>query len=154
MKIVGFFCEDLRPETAGTETIVGVLPDNMIVPGVPGAIPKLAIYLRIQIDMHEAPELITVTLKAPWGETIPLGKTDKVLIEKAQQAAKDSNLPIAGIVMRAMLSPFGVQGYGLITAVAEFGGAERVCAMLNIRPPDPVSATASEPPAAQSSSVS
>ena len=43
-------CEDIRDERSGTETLVGVLPDNVAIRGPRGVMPKLAVYLRIQID--------------------------------------------------------------------------------------------------------
>jgi hypothetical protein len=153
MKIVGFFCEDIRQESAGTETIIGALPDNMNVPSVPGMFPKLAVYLRVQIDLNEVPDSIIATLKTPWGETIKLGEADKKVLDEAQQSAKDSNLPIAGVVMRATFTPFPVKDYGLITAVAEIGGVERVCALLNLKPTTPVP-TASGQPVSQSQPAS
>jgi len=153
MKIVGFFCEDIRQETTGTETIVGALPDNMNVPSVPGIFSKLAVYLRVQIDLNEAPDSIIATLKTPWGETFKLGEADKKILDEALQGAKDSNLPIAGVVIRALFAPFPVQDYGLMTAVAEVGGVERVCALLNIKPTTPAP-TASAQPASQSQPAS
>ena len=47
---IALFCEDIREEQQGTSTIIGVLPDNLSVGPGPGFLPKLAIYLRIQID--------------------------------------------------------------------------------------------------------
>jgi hypothetical protein len=153
MKIVGFFCEDIRQETAGTETIVGALPDNMNVPVVPGMFSKLAVYLRVQIDLNEALDPIIATLKTPWGETFKLGEAGKEILDEAQQGAKDSNLPIAGVVIRAAFTPFPVKDYGLITVMAEVGSVERVCAVLNIKPTKPTP-TASAQPASQSQPAS
>jgi hypothetical protein len=153
VRIVGFFCEDIRQETAGSESIIGVLPDNMTVPL--GAIPKLAVYIRIYIDLDEMPQTVFLSLRLPWGDPIQIGEAPDTIFEEARTGARANNLPAAGITMRAILSPFPVAAYGLLTAVATVAGTEHICAMMNIKPPAAQPApTISEQPDSQSPSAS
>lgn len=149
MNVVGFFCEDLRPETAGSETIVGVLPDHMEVPPPPGAIPKIGVYIRIYLDLSEAPQSIVGWLKTPWGD-IALGGVEKPVIDQALREARKSNLPYAGLVTRAMIAPFHIKAYGLVTAMITVDGVDHVCGILNLKEPTEAAASVSEPPASQS----
>jgi hypothetical protein len=147
MRIVGFFCEDIRRERANTDSIVGILPDNMSISSTPAIIPKLAIYVRAHIDVNEPPHPIEMTLDTPWGETRLLKGAESSLVEQSQKSARDNNLPFGGIIMRALLVPFEVRAHGLVRVVATVAGAENTCALLNLRP-SPASPGSSSAPAA------
>ena len=124
----------------------------MQVPSVPGLISKVAVYFRAQIFPQDTTKSIIASLKTPWGEVVPLGEVKEDLISKTKAAARESNFPYGGVVMRATISPFPIQGFGLMTAVVNVDGEERICAVMNIIPT--VDATASSPPASQSPNAS
>jgi hypothetical protein len=152
MRIIGFFCEDIRREMANTDSIVGILPDNMILDSAPATIPKLGIYARAQIDPDEVLHSIELILHTPWGEPRLLTEAEISLLEKSQKGARDNDLPFGGIILRALLRPFEVRTHGMIRVVAKMADTEITCAFLNIRPP-PTTSTASSPPPGQSPSA-
>jgi hypothetical protein len=45
------FCEDVRQEKTGGETLVGVMRDNLAMSSLPGVLPKLGIYIRMNIPL-------------------------------------------------------------------------------------------------------
>src|SRR5450759_2714461 len=89
---VGLFCEDIREEVSGTHTIIGVMPDNITLAGQSpppeaGAsllFPKLAIYLRLNIETANKPEgSITARASIPGMPEMPLGELGRDAIEQA-----------------------------------------------------------------------
>jgi hypothetical protein len=132
VRAVSAFCEDIREEKTGQDTIIGILPDNMVVPKFPAMVPKMAIYTRIQMDTNNPARPISVTLKTPWNENQSVGSADEKLIATAVAQAAANKLPIAGIVLKAVISPWLLQSAGVITVVIASGDQEYVSATLNV----------------------
>ncbi|SRR6266545_1445693 len=146
-RAVGVFCDDIREEKSGQDTIIGILPDNMKLSQIPGVLPKLGIYIRIHIDPKNPPKEIRARLSTPWGQDFDVGHVDHATIATALKQAAVRDLPLAGIVLKAILAPFAFNSGGLATVSVIFDGKESVCAMLNLIAVDaPTSATASPPP--------
>jgi hypothetical protein len=132
-RVVGFFCEDIRVEKTEQDTIIGVLPDNMAAQVFPSVTPRLGVYLRVHIDPRKPPRTIVAKFHTPWGETFDIGAADRGLINSAVDQATERGLPLAGIVMKAMMVPFLMKGPGLAMATVSIDdGKETVCAMLNM----------------------
>ena len=66
------FCEDVRCESGGTETIVGVFPDNPRVPETHPVIPKYFAYVRVNVFLPYDIEQVLVRIhpegQKPWAE--------------------------------------------------------------------------------------
>jgi Family of unknown function (DUF6941) len=139
-RAIAVFCEDIREEKSGQDTIIGILPDNMAAAQFPAVAPKLGIYIRVHLDPKSPPNEITVQFKTPWGEVVDVGRADKALIDSAVSQAMEKQLPLAGLVLKALIAPFLMQTVGLAVAtISVNGGKESVCAMLNLsegKPPD------------------
>jgi hypothetical protein len=132
-RVVGFFCEDIRIEKTEQDTIIGVLPDTMAAPVFPSITPRLGIYLRVHIDPQKPPKKIVAKFSTPWGETFDVGLADGDLINSAVSQAAEKGLPLAGIVLKAMMAPFVMQTAGLAVATVSIDdGRDDVCAMLNM----------------------
>lgn len=131
-RAVAFFCEDIREEKSEQDTIIGVLPDNMAAPRYPGVAPRLGFYARVHIDPNQPPSHIEVVVKTPWGDEIKAGTADGELIRTAVAQAKKNGLPLAGVVLKALLAPFVMKSSGLTLATINVDGEEEVCAMLNL----------------------
>lgn len=102
------FCEDVRAEKAGTESIVGIFPDNISADkGHPFAFPKLAIYTRIRISLDWKIEPITVLLAANSSESM-LTSMDEEFLSKTLGDARSAGAPFATITSRAVFAPFPV----------------------------------------------
>src|SRR5258708_28010719 len=131
---MGFFCEDVRDEVAGTHTVIGIFPDNINLPVVPIGFPKLSLYVRIMMDPASEPDAISIWLNFPNGEAKEIQPIDTALIKQACKEAKESGAPYAGIVAKILMPQFTVIQGGRITAVLRVGGAqEQICAALNFQ---------------------
>ena len=49
ISVVALFCSDVRQEKGGTETIVGIFPDNVNLLTIPGAFAQMYVYVRMLI---------------------------------------------------------------------------------------------------------
>src|SRR5258708_7688413 len=92
--IVGLFCEDIPEEKTG-HTIIGIFPDNMNVAALPGALPKLGIYIRCHIDPRAKIKNLSAKLRFANGEEIPLASFDEAAIKKTQAETRDKGTPLA-----------------------------------------------------------
>jgi hypothetical protein len=132
VSVVGLFCEDIRPEKSGSETIVGVFPSNLTFHGLPNVVPKFCLYARINLDPQSDDSPIQLRIHVP-GMDEPLVNTiDPELIAKAKADARDQNAPLATIVSRLLVAGFQVNQIGRINAIARVGNDEFVCASLYV----------------------
>lgn len=129
---IGLFCEDIREEKSGQDTLVGILPDNVDVPSVPGVIPKIGLYVRVHIYETGKPQKIRIRLKMPGGEETELANLDN-LIDKSKKEAAENAIPYAGIISKSVISPFKLTSIGKVEAILEVDDEEFTCGALNIR---------------------
>jgi hypothetical protein len=133
VSIICLFCEDIRQEQSGINTLVGVLPDNMAFTKLPATLPKLGIYVRINIDPTVDHNSITLSLSVPGiNDQIPIAEILPSLIEKVRKDAQTTGSPIAGIISRVVFSPFNIPQAGRIRALATIRGEPVTCGSLNI----------------------
>jgi hypothetical protein len=126
------FCEDIREERSGQDTIIGVMPDNLTVSPLPGAIPRLGVYFRIQLEKDDNPQSIKLKLRVPGGLELTMGSLDGLIVQ-AKADAEKNGIPFAGLIARAVLSPVPISSPGRIEAIAEIDGAEYVCGAMNVQ---------------------
>lgn len=127
-------------------TLVGILPDNIVFKQLPVVLPKLGVYVRININSSIDPGPMEIVLSVPGRESrIPIGTIQRSLIETARKQAQAKGSPLAGIISRAILSPFEVLQKGRIRALAIIGGEQVLCGGLNVelKPNEPDVSTAS-----------
>jgi hypothetical protein len=152
MRAAGTFCEDIREETGGTVSLVGIMPDNLAVPEGTKAIPKLAVYARVVFDVDEPPVDLEMQLIDSSGEVVQIGTFTAKALAEARDEAKKRGLPIVTIVLHAIFVPFKVQPFGMTTAYIIANKQRQVCAVLSVKPITQTSASAL--PSAQSPSAS
>jgi hypothetical protein len=160
LQVVGFFCEDIREEKSGQTTLVGILPDNINVPPRPPdapaslqpRMPKLGLYVRINLSPDEGVRAMRTKLKFPDGGEAEMGLIDEATVAKSLQDAIASNLPVAGLLQYAVLQGLAIPTPpGLITGVLEVDGTEHTIAILRfVHEAGPTSSNASAPPPSQS----
>ena len=131
ISIIGLFCEDIREEKSGQDTLVGVLPDNIGVKNLPGALAKLGIYIRIQLDRDTDHQTIRTRIKIPERPNIEFASLDH-LISDAQTQAEANGMPFAGLIAKGIVAPFQISALGKIEAIVEIDGTEYVCGALNV----------------------
>lgn len=143
MNAIGFFCEDIREERSGQLTLVGLLPDNMMVPPPPGdllernpnarpIIPRIALYVRIHVGTNESLQPMKLKLIFPDDSEIELGDVGADVIEKGKRQAAQKELPIAGIVLHAVFQALRAPQNGLLRAVLQSENDQIVCAILRL----------------------
>jgi hypothetical protein len=134
------FCEDIREEVKGTDTIVGVLPDNVAVPQIPFAFPKIAVYTRIMVAADYDPGPMALVLRHADGSEVPLAQVDPALVEEGKADARAQEKPFLGIVLRAAMGGLAVPAEGIVLAILREGDREHQCALLNVKLTPPAQA--------------
>jgi hypothetical protein len=128
---VTFFCEDVRPEVAGSESLIGVLSDNVNVADFPMIFPKIAVYTRVTFDIDYDPEEISIFLHAN-GKEDAIGVIDIDLISKAIHDAKANGSPISTIISRAIAAPFPIEKSGRILVYLRTSKKEMITGTMNL----------------------
>jgi hypothetical protein len=146
---ITIFCEDIREEKSGQDSIVGTLPDNLIIgtsptPGASAMLPKFCTYIRINFDVEHKPNELSVKLIDAKDAIISLGGWEQPVIDKAFSDAAGNQMPIVGLIWKMIAAPFPIVAAGKITAKVIVNGTEYVAGVINIIGP---SATVSPPPA-------
>jgi hypothetical protein len=131
LSVICLFCDDVREEKSGTETLVGVLPDNLSIDKIPSAIPKLGMYFRIHLDPKFDPGRLTTKLKMEDGSVIELGEIDRSVLDRTRVEAEKHGAPITGLIFRAIASPFSVPFPGRVLAILDCDGEEYLAGSLN-----------------------
>lgn len=138
---VGLFCEDIREESSGTHTIVGVMPDNLNLAGSPVdradatvLFPKFGVYLRVNLDASLHPSAsIKARLALPGTPDILLGEVSIEMIKIAFSDAKAKKFPIVGLIFKAVFSPLQLKESGIACLYAKIDEEDFVGAVLNMQ---------------------
>lgn len=141
LQLMAVFCEDIREEATGQQTLIGILPDIINLPPRPAEakqtsrprLPKLGVYFRIQMGVDEPAQPINVKLIFSDGQEVALGTIDQPLIDKAKQEARDASMPQAGLRFTAVYPNFRIESFGIMSAVCEMGNDRHTAGMLNFR---------------------
>lgn len=131
--VVAVFCEDVREEKAGSDTILGVFPDNINVSAIPGMLPRMGIYVRVHIDPEPDPGAISIRLQFPDGAETPLTTLDPALVLKSRNDARNSGHPIAGLISKTVATPFPLPQAGRILVWVKVGDTDYLAAALNVQ---------------------
>ena len=130
---VAIFCDDIRPETAGTVTIVGVYPDNLKVPKLPGALPKVSVYARLHVRPDYAPGPIVARVVMPDGAEASKNEVDGDLVRKTLEMARIDKKPYAGFILTFTMSPFSISQVGRVSVVISVGDQNITAGSLNVQ---------------------
>jgi hypothetical protein len=144
--IVGVFCEDIREEKTG-HTIIGIFPDNLEVPQMPGALPKLGIYVRCHLDPAADVGEVSLKMKFPDGQEVPLAKFDEAAVKKTQADTRAKGTPLCGLVLIAVAGMVQLREPGRILAIVTIRDEEVLAAAIHFQLAATPSPTASLPPA-------
>ena len=154
--VVALFCEDAREEKSGGMTLLGVFPDNMKVPMIPGRFGKLTVYVRASFDPNSLPETIHFRMTLPDDQEVAFDDIDPTAHLEEIQDAVQKGAPLFGVIMTAETMGLPIMKAGRIVVLARIGnGEEFPVGALNVQP-DPAAATFSTVqlrPSAQSPSA-
>lgn len=134
MDAIALFCDSVRPEVEGTETVTGILPDNIVVPRLPVTVPRLSIYYRLHIPVDEYFNKIETSLQVPDGTEHALTDVDMELISRTRDEAADAGSGYFGLILRAQMVPFRLDFEGRYLALLKVDGSPRVCGSLFVHP--------------------
>ena len=128
---IAIFCEDIRQEVAGTSTIVGTLSDNLMVPGFPGALPKLAMYIRAHFSSDFNALDFNIYINGVGEPRTLIAQIDKDVVVNALTTARAAGSPMAGVIASVIASPFNVQKAGRIWLELDYGNETFYLGSLN-----------------------
>jgi len=129
---IAIFCDDIRAEKAGTDTIVGVLPDNINVPDMPGIFPRLAVYIRLHIFDFESAPSIKIKIVDGKGELIYENVPEQMELEKIVKSTSKEKVGFLGFLSRVTMTPFIVDCDSTFKVYAEVNGIEKLAGALRI----------------------
>ena len=134
LSFTAIFCEDIRFETAGTQTLVGLMPDNAAFPTLPAMFPKLAVYIRASIDPEDTENgPIEIVWEIPGQGEKHITTFTSELIAQAKDEAKNLGAPIAGVLSRLVTTTFVVAKPGRILVRAKWSNNDRIIGNLNVQ---------------------
>jgi hypothetical protein len=131
---IGLFCEDVRENG---RSIIGIMPDHMEVNVIPGALPKIGIYIRVHLDPTDDVKSITAAIKFPDGNTSALGGFNTEQIQQTQRDTIAKGTPWAGFIITAVAAPFPIASVGRLLLIVKVDDQEMVCGSLNVIIPTP-----------------
>lgn len=132
--VVAIFCEDIREEVGGTHSIIGVISDTAQVEGMPGAMPKLGIMLRMAFDANRPPKKLSTMLR--WkgaAEHLSRQDVDPNTIASAAADTLSDGTAVMSIIARYVASPLPVSKEDQLQAVVFIDDIEYVVGSLNFR---------------------
>lgn len=135
---VAHFCEDIRRESAGKTTLIGIYPTTFFAPSFPRALRRLSVWFSIRLDVNQVYEKpITIDLHAEGTEIKEDSESEdaipKEILESALQKARERKLPYATVLGHITLTePVNFERPTLLKAVVKYGDTESICGILNI----------------------
>jgi hypothetical protein len=149
---ITLFCDDVRDETAGTVTLVGIAPDNINVPKMPASLAKLAIYTRIAVPSDLDPVALQMVFRSPEGDETELGAFSAEFVEATCEQAREAGNPIAGFVTTGVAAPFTVRAPGRWLGILRAGSTEIITGGVNFDLQPEASASSARHPSATAGS--
>ncbi len=130
-----FFCEDVRREASGKETLIGVAADIMRFPKFPAKSRRLQVYYRIRFDVGKKyNQIILPTLEwdgKPVEPEIPTEPFPLDMIHNSLADAEKRKLPYVTAGGRLILrEPFTIQKPSQLLAFLKIGEEKMLCGAL------------------------
>src|SRR5690349_2972183 len=111
---ITIFCEDIREESAGTHTLIGIMPDNIAVQAAPFTFPKISVYTRILLSTDFDPAPMEIVLSRDSEKERKLAVIDAELPRMAIEQSKETGSSICGMISKLGVSPFQLLTEGRI----------------------------------------
>ena len=131
INVIAIFCDDIRDEKSEQQTLVGILPDNIVLDRIPGALSKIGFYVRIHAPLDLPLKDVSLTITESDGKVVPLSTFEQSIIEESRKVSRDNGFSYVGLVTRAMAVPFNVSKAGLVHITVSIDGAEYHAGSLN-----------------------
>ena len=126
------FCESIREEKGGQDSLVGIMPDYVNIPSIPGAFGALSLYSRISFDPRNPPKEVSMKVVLPDGNEIPIA-IERELIAPAVKGSLESGHPLSTIVSRAATFGMPIAKLGHVICYAYIDGEEYVAGAITVK---------------------
>ena len=127
------FCEDIRTEQSGMNTLIGVFPDNVNVPSFPYAFPKMGVYSRIVMDVNSAPKGITLSISAPGIQDPFSNELSHDWVEEQLARNLEKGSQVLGLVNRLIASPFVIHEPTTVQSIIKIGRKKYLGGIINLK---------------------
>lgn len=149
---VALFCEDVRRERVGRTTLIGVMPDVLLITKFPHEIERITAYFRIKFDpAGDYKEAIYPSIDWDGFPAEPREPSEPMpteIIQRAITKAKERNIPFVTLTGRVIFNvPLSIKKPGQMLAFLNVGAEKVLCGALTFISSD--RSTASEPPSEQ-----
>ena len=126
ISVIANFCSDVRQEKGGTETIVGVLPDRINLPEIPGAFAQMTVYIRMHLRTDYRPVEIVSRIVLPDGSELDRSEMKDTFIQGAREKVIERGAPYFGLVAKFLVAPLRITQEGRIQAIVSVDGRDIV----------------------------
>jgi hypothetical protein len=135
---IALFCFDAREEKGGTETLVGILPDNVNMPSFPGGFVQMTVYFRVHMNVTYRPMEIIARVILPDGSELNRYQMDQAALEKTREKAVKNGNTYMGLITRFTVAPLRIDEPGRIQALLNVDGTDIVAGSLNCQLQSPI----------------
>lgn len=130
---MALFAEDARDEVAGTISLIGVMPDNILIESFPAMLPRLQVYIRVAYDPADPPHSVSSGLRVNDQDPILAQDFDRTALHRTIAEAVRSEARIGSIVAR-----FGAVNVQLnepcrLNATITWNGEEYIVGTLHLK---------------------
>ncbi|WP_441465370.1 DUF6941 family protein [Bradyrhizobium xenonodulans] len=136
LRAFAFFCEDVRRENGGRETLIGILPDTVQVPRFPWVVRRITIHFRIRIQADfdcDRAVMIDVESENADIEAVKREPAPMELVRRTVERARNRGLPYGTLIGRVeMNEPLEFPQPAKLTVVLKCGDEKEECGLLNI----------------------
>jgi hypothetical protein len=137
-EVSGFalFCEDIRHESGGSESLMGVLPQGITLPGFPFTANRIGVYARIMVARSWSKGTIVCSLEMPNNFVRDLGIIDETELTNIA-ANTDDFYEELGITL-VSVSSYNFTEAGTMSLVLKYQEEQLLIAQLIVTgPPNP-----------------
>lgn len=129
-------CEDVREEKPPLISLIGIMPDNLVIGEFPAALPRIAFYTRIVFTPDFSPKNpVRIMIRVPGApeefETQEIGALTLAVIDEAKQSVTG----LCSAFSYAAAVNFLVPEAGHLTVYLDVDGEELVTGILNLTLP-------------------
>jgi hypothetical protein len=133
ISVIAIFCSDIRQEKGGTETIVGVFPDTVNLPTIPGAFSQMHIYVRMHVRPSYLVSAIITRIVLPDGSELEQSEMNPDLITRTRAKYEAANAPYMGFIVKFGIAPFQVVQEGPLKVIVRVDGVDHIAGQVTFR---------------------
>lgn len=149
---MSIFCEDIRGEKSGQDTIIGIYPDNVAVEVLPFIFPKIGVYIRIRVavDFQVTPLSVFIHHEGSPRDPDRLTVIDESFIKKSIAQSRAQGTSVTYLISRAHFQLLKVDGPVRLVVTVGSDKHSVESGSLNIQSMSAISPTALPPPSKES----